>query len=408
MDSLLAAAARAYARGDVIETLRHVSLRDDPPALALRGVALAQLGEHARARELLRQAARGFGARETVARARCVVAEAEVALAMRDLGASQRALVAASHTLDTWGDHSNALHARLIVARRLLLLGRLDDTSALLNTLDRRQASPAMAAVLELISAEVALRSLRTALARAALDRAQAAATRAGVPALQAEVREVMAALEQTAARRLDADGQETLLTLDAVEALLGEPSSLLIDGLHRTLHADGCSVALARRPVLFALARALARAWPGDADRQALIAEVFRTRRPDESHRARLRVELGRLRALIAALAGVEATPRGYALVPHAGRVPVLLVPPIGGEQGALRALLSDGLPWSTSALALATDASQRTVQRALAQLVAQGQARAIGQGRARRWLAPPLAEFTTILLLPTAAPHA
>jgi hypothetical protein len=116
----------------------------------------------------------------------------------------------------------------------------------------------------------------------------------------------------------------------------------------------------------------------------------------------------MGRLRTLITALARVEATPRGYALRPHAGRVPVLLAPPIAGEQGALRALLSDGLPWSTSALALATEASQRTVQRALTVLLAQGQARSVGQGRARRWLAPPLAEFTTILLLPTSLPHA
>ncbi|EGI76485.1 hypothetical protein [Hylemonella gracilis] len=408
MDSLLAAAARAYARGDVIETLRHVSLRDDPPALALRGVALAQLGEYTRARELLRQAARGFGAREAVARARCVVAEAEVALALRDLGASQRALTAAIDVLNARGDPANAQHARLIVARRSLLLGRLDEAADLLATLDRTRATPVVAAVIELLSAEVALRSLRIPSAEVALGRAQTLAARAGVPALLAEVREVTAALEHTAAVRVEAGTHETALTLSGVANLLAEPGTLLIDGLHRALRAGARSVPLARRPVLFALLRALAQAWPGEAERQALIAEVFRTRRPDESHRARLRVEMGRLRALIAGLASVEATAGGYALRPHADRRPVLLAPPIAGEQGALRALLSDGLPWSTSALALATDASQRTVQRALAQLVAQGQARAIGQGRARRWLAPPLAQFTTILLLPTTPTHA
>lgn len=408
MDSLLAAAARAYARGDVIETLKHVSLRDDPPALALRGVALAQLGEYTRARELLRQAARGFGAREAVSRARCVVAEAEVALALRDLGASQRGLTTAIGVLDTHGDPSNAQHARLIVARRSLLLGRLDEAANLLATINPTKATPVVAAVIELLSAEVALRSLHTPTARAALDRAHTWAQHAGVPALLAEVREVAAALEQTAALRVDAGGRETPLTLDGVAALLAEPGTLLVDGLHRVLRAGQHSVGLARRPVLFALARALTLAWPGEAERGALIANVFRTRRPDESHRARLRVEMGRLRALIAEFASVEATAGGYALRPHADRTPVLLAPPIAGEQGALRALLSDGLPWSTSALALATDASQRTVQRALAELVTQGQARAVGQGRARRWLAPPLAEFTTILLLPTSLPRA
>src|SRR3979490_1398531 len=90
MDSLIAAAARALAAGDAIGALKRVALRDDPPALALRGIAMAQLGEHPRARELLRRAARGFGAHEELARARCVVAEAEVALAMGDFGGSPR------------------------------------------------------------------------------------------------------------------------------------------------------------------------------------------------------------------------------------------------------------------------------------------------------------------------------
>src|SRR4051794_6024302 len=114
MDSLIAAAARALAAGDTLGALKHVALRDDPPALALRGIAMAQLGEHARARELLKRAASGFGAHEMLARARCVVAEAEVALAMRDLALSPRRLAAASATLDARGDRANALQARLI------------------------------------------------------------------------------------------------------------------------------------------------------------------------------------------------------------------------------------------------------------------------------------------------------
>src|SRR5882757_5307741 len=144
MDSLIAAAARALVVGDVLGALKRVGLRDDPPALALRGIAMAQLGEHSRARELLRRAARAFGSHEGLARARCVVAEAEVALAMRDLGGSPRALAAASATLEAHADHGNALQARLIAARRLLLIGRLDDAAATLALLDTRGLAPSL------------------------------------------------------------------------------------------------------------------------------------------------------------------------------------------------------------------------------------------------------------------------
>jgi hypothetical protein len=153
-------------------------------------------------------------------------------------------------------------------------------------------------------------------------------------------------------------------------------------------------------------LARTLAEAWPGDAERDVLIEQAFNTRRPDETHRARLRVEIGRLRALLKGLASIEATPRGFAMHPLDSRPMAVLEPPIDGEQASLLALLSDGAAWSTSALALALDASQRTIQRALAELEADGQVRAIGNTRTRRWLSPPLAGFTTILLLPAALP--
>ncbi|MGJ7610181.1 MULTISPECIES: helix-turn-helix domain-containing protein [unclassified Variovorax] len=404
MDSLIAASARALAAGDALGALKRIALRDDPPALALRGIAMAQLGEHPRARELLRRAASGFGVHEELARARCVVAEAEVALAMRDLGGSPRALAAAAHALEARADHANALQARLIAARRLLLLGRLDEASAALAMLDARGLPPALAAVAELSAAELALRSLRIDTARTALARAHAAAERARVPALLAEVAEARAVLERPAARRL-ADGGEQALRLDEVATLLAS-EALVVDACRRGVGADAAWQPLARRPVLFALARALAAAWPGDVDRETLIADAFRTRRPDETHRARLRVEIGRLRALLKAMARIEATPRGFVLKPQGERTVVLLAPPIDGEQASLVALLSDGAAWSTSALALALGASQRTVQRALAELEAEGRVRAIGQARARRWLAPPLAGFTTILLLPAALP--
>jgi hypothetical protein len=273
MDSLIAASARALAAGDALGALKRVALRDDPPALALRGVAMAQLGEHPRARELLRRAARGFGAHEELARARCVVAEAEVALAMRDLGGSPRSLAAASATLEARGDRANALQARLIAARRLLLLGRLDEAAAALAHLDARGLPPSLAAVAELTAAELALRSLRTGPAQAALARAHEAADRARVPALLAEVAEARSALDRPAARRLFPGGEQAL-RLDEVAALLAS-GALVVDACRRGLRAGDAWRPLARRPVLFALARALAAAWPGDVEREALIACV-------------------------------------------------------------------------------------------------------------------------------------
>jgi hypothetical protein len=406
MDSLIAAAARALGAGDAIGALKRVSLRDDPPALALRGIAMAQLGEHPRARELLRRAARGFGRHEELSRARCVVAEAEVALAMRDLSGSPRALMGAAAALESRDDRANALHARLIDVRRMLLLGRLDEAASSLARLDVRGVPQSMIAVAEMAAAEVALRSLRTAAASTALTRAQAAAYRSGVPSLIAEVAEARATLERPAARRLHAGGNDQPLRLDQVEALLRDPKVLALDALRRGLRAGDVWLALARRPVLFVLARALAEAWPADVGRHALIARAFRTRRPDETHRARLRVEVGRLRALVKPLARIEATERGFALVPHQQREVAVLVPPIDGDSASLLALLADGAAWSTSALALALDASQRTVQRALVELEAAQRVRSIGRARAQRWLSPPLTGFTTILLLPASLP--
>ena len=404
MDSLIAASARALASGDALGALKRIALRDDPPALALRGIAMAQLGDYVRSRELLRRAARAFGSHEALAQARCVVAEAEVALAMRDFGGSPRALAGASATLEAHGDLRNAMQARLIATRRLLLLGRLAEAAAMLDSLDAAALTPALAAVAELSAAELALRSLRIAPARAALVRAHGAASRARVPALLAEVARAQAAFESPAARRIDAGGEQSL-SLDGVATLLAS-GDLVVDACRRGVGSGERWCSLARRPVLFALARALAQAWPGGVDREALIAGAFGFREPDETHRARLRVEIGRLRALLKEVATVNATARGFALHPLAARAVAVLAPPFEGEQASLVALLSDGAPWSTSALALALGASQRTVQRALAELEGRGRVRALGRARAQRWLAPPLVGFTTILLLPAALP--
>jgi hypothetical protein len=406
MDSLITAAARALAAGDPLGALNRVALREDAPALALRGIAMAQLGELERAKLLLRRAARAFGPREAVARARCVLAEAEIALVSRDLGWPEEALDAARTTLEHHGDWANAAHARHLEVRRLLLIGKLGDAERVLGELDPSSFPPPWRTAHELVVAGIAIRRLRTRPARDALARAQRAAREARIPALTAEVERVASVLD-TPAGRLIARGQARLLLLEDVEALLAS-DVLVVDACRHVVREPGSEVSLATRPVLFALARTLAQAWPGEASREVLIAQAFRARTADESHRARLRVEVGRLRAELGTVAGVSATKRGFALSPRRDREVVILAPPVEGEYAAVLALLADGESWSSSALAIATGASARTVQRALEALAAAGKVRSLGRGRARRWIIPSVPEFPTTLLLPGPLPSA
>lgn len=406
MDSLITAAGRALASGDPLGALTRIALRDDAPALALRGIAMAQLGDLERARTLLRRAARAFGPKESLARARCVVAEAEVALVSRDLGWPAKALDVARATLERHGDTMNAAHARHLEVRRLLLVGRLDEAERLLAGLDPAPFPPASRTAYELVIAGIALRRLRTQAARAALGRAARAARRARIPALMAEVDAASAVLDTPAARTI-ANGEERLLLLEDVEALLAS-HAFVVDACRHVVRDGGTIVSLARRPVLFALARALGEAWPADASRDALVARAFGARRADESHRARLRVEIGRLRAVLRRVAEIGATPRGFALAPRRGREVVVLARPaaLDDEHAAVLAFLADGESWSSSALALALGTSQRTVQRSLDALAGAGRVQASGRGRARRWLTPPPPGFTTTLLLPAPLP--
>jgi DNA-binding winged helix-turn-helix (wHTH) protein len=404
MDSLITAAARALAGGDPLGALKRVALRDDPPALALRGIAMAQLGDFARAKELLQCAARAFGPKEAVARARCIVAEAEIAFASRDLGWPANLLDGARCTLEAHGDRANAGFARYLEARRLLLLGRLDDAEHVLSGLDSSLFPPASRTFHELVLAGIAMRRLRTKDARAALTRAQRAAHQAGIPALMAEVESASRVLNTPAARLLSRTG-ERLLLLEDVEALLAS-KAIVVDACRNLVRQANHLVSLARRPVLFALVRALAEAWPGDVPRDVLLARAFGARFVDESHRARLRVEIGRLRRMLRSLAGIRATQRGFALVARRGREVVVLARPVEEEHGDVLAFLTDGESWSSSALALALGASQRTVQRALDSLSAEGKVQSFGRARARRWITPPVPGFTTILLLPAPLP--
>jgi hypothetical protein len=404
MDSLITAAARALAAGDPLGALKRIALRDDAPALALRGVAMAQLGDLVRARALLRRAARAFGPNEAVARARCVVAEAEIALVSRELGWRAKALDAARATLEQHGDRVNAAHVRYLEARRLLLVGRLDEAEQRLAGLHAASFPPASRAAQELVVAGIAIRRLRTKSARAALARAARAARHAGIPALSAEVESASLVLS-TPAARLIGRGEERLLVLEEVEALLAS-RAFVVDACRHVVREQNKVVSLARRPVLFALARALGEAWPGDVPRDTLVARAFRAKRADESQRARLRVEIGRLRRMLGRLADVRATRRGFALAPRRAREVVILARPVEEEHATVLALLADGESWSSSALALALGTSQRTVQRALDSLAATRKIQSLGRGRARRWMTPPVPGFTTTLLLPASLP--
>jgi hypothetical protein len=404
MDSIMTAAARALAAGDPLGALNRVALRDDAPALALRGIAMAQLGDLVRAKVLVRRAARAFGPKEAVARARCVVAEAEISLVSRDLGWPVKALDAARTTLEEHGDRVNAAHARYLEVRRLLLIGRLDEAERTLAELDPAPLPAASRAAHELVVAGIAIRRLRTKTALAALARAKRAARLACIPALTAEIENASLVLNRPAAR-LIASGEERLLLLEEVEALQAS-KALVVDACRHIVRDPRTVVTLARRPVLFALARALGEAWPGDVPRDMLVARAFGAKLTDESHRGRLRVEMGRLRSVLRTVAGVSATKRGFALVPRRAREVVVLARPVEEQHSAVLAFLADGESWSSSALALALGASQRTVQRALDSLATARKVQSFGRGRARRWMTPPVLGFTTTLLLPAPLP--
>ena len=404
MDSMITAAARALAAGDPLSALKRVALRDDAPALALRGIAMAQLGDLLRAKALLRSAARTFGPKEAVARARCVVAQAEIALVSRDLSWPVKELEAARVTLEAHGDRLNAAHARHLEVRRLLLIGRIDEAACTLVQLNPSPFPPASRTAHELVVAGVAMRRLRTRTARAALARAERAARDAGIPALTAEVERALHALS-TPAARLIASGKERTLLLDDVEALLAS-EVFIVDACRHVVRHDGTMVSLATRPVLFGLARTLGEAWPDDVPRDVLIARAFGSKFVDESHRGRLRVEVGRLRTKLRALADVSATKRGFALMPRHAREVVVLARPVEDQHATVLAFLADGESWSSSGLALALGTSQRTVQRALDSLAAEGKVQSVGHGRTRRWMTPPVLEFTTTLLLPAPLP--
>jgi hypothetical protein len=329
------------------------------------------------------------------------VAEAEIALVSRDLNWPVKTLAAARATLEKHGDLVNAAHAGHVEARRLLLVGRLDEAERTLADVRLATLPPASQVVRELVLAGIAIRRLRTKDARTALSRAAHAARLANIPALVAEVESANLILD-TPAARLIARGSEHPLLLGEVERL-ATSTALVIDTFHHVVRRQGIAVSLGTRPVLFALVRLLAQAWPADVSRETLISGAFQARHADESHRARLRVEIGRLRRELAPLADISATKHGFVLAPRKTRDVLVLARPVEEKHAAVLAFLADGEPWSSSALALALRISPRTVQRALEELARSGKVQSFGHGRARRWMTPPVPGFPTGLLLPT-----
>ena len=404
MDSLISAASRALATGDPLVALNYVALRDDAPALALRGIAMAQLGELDRARVLVSNAACAFGSHEPLSRAKCIVAEAEIALASRDLGWPTKHLDAALSVLEKHGDWTNAAHARYIDIQRRLLVGRIEEAEQELNAMDSTSLPPALRTVHSLIVAGIAMRRLQTRVARGALEQAERASQHANIPALAAEVANKVELLDLPAARLIK-NGAEQPLLLDDVEALMNS-NAFVVDACRHVVKHKENTVSLATRPVLFTLLRIMAEAWPDEVVRDELIARAFRTKYADESHRVRLRVEIGRLRTLLDTLANVDATPLGFVLAPYDVCEVVVLARPVEEKYAALLALLSDGESWSSSSLAMALNTGQRSVQRALDTLATENKVFSFGRGRMRRWTMPPVTGFATILLLPGSLP--
>ena len=400
MDSAIGAAARALSVGDPLAALKLVALRSDPPALALRGIAMSQVGELEHARRLLGRAALAFGAKEPLLRARCIVAQAEVALAARNLRGAAGELAAAVRLLARRGDLANALHGQLVSVRRLVLLGDVTRAERALEKLSLSSAKARFVAVANLVAADIAMKRQRSADAERALERALRAAHESRIFMLVGEVERARQRLEMPVARLLRG-GQERLVDLSGVEGLL-RSEELVVDACRREVRQQKTVVSLVTRPILLLLLVALAERAPEEVPRETLILRAFGVVRANDSHRVRLRVEVGRLRKLLAELAGIDATPRGFALSVHGKNGVTLLIPPDADEASELRALLRGGEAWSTSALAAALGKSQRSVQRALAQLELEGKVESAGAGRARRWVSAPGGRgFTTALLL-------
>ena len=399
MEAPLTAAARALFLGDALSALKWLAGRTDAPARAMRGAALSQLGEFSRAKAQLRAALRALGPADGLLRARCLAAEAEIALALGDLRWSAEPVARAVAELQAAGDARNAAYLQLVAARAALRLGRPADAERLLRHAKLAPA-PLERTFAELVRVELAAKRGDPDLLTQALASARAAAERAAIPTLVAEVARIRDHYEGPSAV-ITSRGKARTASFCEV-CTLARSASVVVDGGGRELRSAGGCLPFARRPVLFEVLRVLAEGWPEAVPRDALIARAFGARRPNESHRIRLRVEVGRLRKAMRPWLGVVAEGPGYALSAK-GEV-VLVMPLEESPASRLLSLMHGGEAWSASSLAQALGVSERTVQRSLGELSSAGKVGPTGNGRGRRWVR--LFEIPTDLLLPPRPP--
>jgi len=400
VDAPLTAAARALALGDALSALKWLGLRTDAAARAMRGAALSQLGEFARAKAQLRAALRALGPGDGLLRARCLAAEAEIALSLGDLHWSAEPVARAVAELEAAGDSRNAAYLQLVAARAALRLGRPEDAERLLRHAKLAPAAPLERTFAELVRVELAAKRGDPDVLTAALASASAAADRAAIPALVSEVARIRDHYEGPTAV-ITSRGKARTASFCEVCAL-GRSADVVIDGGGREVRSSGDCISFARRPVLFELLRILAEAWPEAVSRDLLIKRAFGARRLNESHRIRLRVEVGRLRKFVRRRLAVIAKEPGYAL--FANHEVALVMPLEESPASRVLSLMHGGEPWSASSLALALGVSERTVQRSLGELQSAGKVGATGNGRGRRWVR--LFEIPTDLLLPRSSP--
>jgi len=399
--SALELAARALAGGDALGALSLAGRSSGALGLALRGIAYAQLGDLALAREALEGAATMADEARLVARVRAALVE--VALGEGDAARAASAAQASADELERLGDARNAAMQRLVVARAEVLLGRVGEARRAVGGVLALDLPADVRAVACLAEAEIATRALAAAEARDALRRARDALEHAPNRLLARELTSLEGELSAPIAR-LERAGSARDVDLFAVEqAARGE--LFLVDACRRIAIAGRARVPLAKRPVLFALLAELARAAPASVPRDALAARAFDARRINASHRGRLRVEIARLRKLLEGL-GAEpvATPDGYALASR--REVALLVPRAGDDVTRVAVLLGDGASWSAQRVAESAGVSRRTAQRALGELVATGRAVRTGSGRNVRYHRPGMPLASRMLLLGL-APH-
>lgn len=389
-------AGRALASGDALRALGLVGRDASAVGLTMRGIAYAQLGDLDLARESLERAVAQNG--DALTRARARAALVEVLLGSGDAAAARRSAGTAAGELARLGDARNAAMQRLVLARAEVLLGRLNEARHIVDELVATDLPADVRAVASLAQAEIAMRAVTASAARDALTRARNALESAP----NALLARALVAIEQELTRpiaRLVRGGRTQEADLFVIEeASRGEV--LLVDGCRRIAIGGRVIVPLARRPVLFALLLELARAWPAPVPRDELAGRAFDVRRVNESHRSRLRVELGRLRKLVVDL-GVEPTAAEAGYVLASKREVALLLPPSDDDAARIALLLGDGASWTARAVAEHAGVSKSTAQRALGALVASGAAVRTGTGKDVRYTRPGTPIASRMLLL-------